>query len=135
MKTAMGTFNEKNIFAAIGRFRMSDRKSKCTWSCIIKIAAAIIFSYPLCGIVAAAWMLFRDFPWTIHHPWQSLQHAFLIVIWYGVSAPVHGVLPEVDSAGHYHFPAYPFVIPTALVLIFVFFRGWRLFKVRRYMQR
>jgi hypothetical protein len=114
---------------------MSDRESKYTWWCIIKIAAAIMFSYPLCGLAAAAWMLCRDFPWTIHHPWQSLLHAFLIAIWYGVSAPVHGVLPEVDSVGHYHFPAYPFVIPTALVLIFVFFRGWRLFKVRSYTHR
>ncbi|KAE8754502.1 hypothetical protein FSO04_39305 [Paraburkholderia madseniana] len=114
---------------------MSDRKSKHTWWCITKIAAAIIFSYPLCGVAAATWMLFRDFPSTIRHPWQSLLHASMIAIWYGVSAPVHGVLPEVDSAGHYHFPAYPFVIPTALVLVFVLFRGWRLLKVGRYMHR
>ncbi|SEK13242.1 hypothetical protein SAMN05192539_10658 [Paraburkholderia diazotrophica] len=114
---------------------MSSRNSKHTWWCITKIAAAIIISYPLCGLSAAAWMLFRDFPWAIRHPWQSLLGAFRIAIWYGVAAPMHGVLPEVDPAGHYHFPAYPFVIPTALVLIFVFFRGWRLFDVRRYMHR
>lgn len=114
---------------------MSNLGSKHTWWCIIKIAAAIIFSYPLCGLAAAAWMLFRDFPWTIRHPLRSLLDASVMVVWYGVSAPVHGVLPEIDSAGHYHVPAYPFVIPTALVLIFVFFRGWRAFKVDRYMHR
>jgi ABC-type Fe3+ transport system permease subunit len=54
---------------------MSDHKSKHTWWCITKIAAAIIFSYPLCGVAAAAWMLFRDFPSTIRHPGQSLLDA------------------------------------------------------------
>jgi hypothetical protein len=101
--------------------------SKYAWSNITKVGAAIVLSYPLCGFAAAAWMLLQDFPWTIRHPWQSLLSAFRIVIWYGVAAPMHGVLPEIDSSGHYHFPAYPFVIPTALTLAFFFFRGWRLF--------
>jgi hypothetical protein len=98
---------------------------------VVNVAAAIVLAYPLCGFAAAAWMLFNDFPLTVRHPLECLLSAFRIVIWYGVAAPVHGVLPDVDAAGHYHFPAYPFVIPTALALIFFRFRGWRLFKLCR----
>jgi hypothetical protein len=98
---------------------------------LAKIAIAIILSYPLSGLAAAAWLLFRDFRWAIRHPWDSLLSAFRITIWFGIAVPVHGVLPIVDAAGHYHFDAYRYVIPTAIALIFVFFRGWRLFKVRQ----
>lgn len=104
---------------------MSHRIFRCTLWRIAKIGAAIALAYPLSGLAAAAWMLFHDFPRV------SLLGAFRIAIWIGAYAPIHGVLPDVDSEGHYHFPAYPFVIPTAVVLIFVFFRGWRLFKTHR----
>lgn len=95
---------------------------KCTLWRIAKIGAAMALAYPLSGLAAGAWTFFHDFPRA------SLLDAVRIAIWIGAYAPIHGVLPDVDSEGHYHFPAYPFVIPTAVVLIFVFFRGWRLFK-------
>jgi hypothetical protein len=98
---------------------------------VVNVVAAIILAYPLCGFAAAVWVLLHDFPWTIYHPLEYLVYAFRIVIWYGIAASTHGVLPEVDAAGRYHFSAYPFVIPTALALIFFRFRGWRLFKLRR----
>ena len=96
---------------------------------IAKTGAAIALAYPLSGLAAGAWTFFHDFPRA------SLLDAVRIAIWFGTYTPIHGVLPDVDSEGHYHFPAYPFVIPTAAVLIFLFFRGWRLFKRHRLPQR
>ncbi|WP_175919954.1 hypothetical protein [Burkholderia pyrrocinia] len=92
---------------------------------LAKTGAAIALAYPLSGITAGAWTFFHDFPRA------SLLDAVRIAIWIGTYAPIHGVLPDVDSDGHYHFPAYPYVIPTAVVLIFLFFRSWRLFKPHR----
>jgi hypothetical protein len=109
------------LAAKIGWIRMGKPGSKVTSCRIAKIAAAITLSYPPSGFAAAPWMLIRDLPWTIRNPSHSLLDALLIAVWYGVSVPVHGVFPELDAAGICHFPAYPFVIPTLLALLFIFF--------------
>ncbi|NIF42272.1 hypothetical protein F3J14_15525 [Burkholderia sp. Tr-862] len=107
------------------RVEVSHGIFRCMLWRITKTGAATALAYPLSGLAAGAWTFFHDFPRA------SLLDAVRIAIWFGTYAPTHGVLPDVDSEGHYYFPAYHFVIPTAAVLIFLFFRGWRLFKPRR----
>lgn len=74
--------------------------------------------------------LVTDLSWTIHNPLGALVVILVGAIWFGVAIPISGGFPIADEGGVNRINAYPYIIPTAMILAFIFFRGWRWFRLR-----
>lgn len=114
---------------------MSTWNFRCDAWCVSKIVVAILLAYPLCGFAIAIKGLLMQPAWAFNHPLDALYVSLVFVAWYGIATPISGGFPVTDEAGIHRMNAYPYIAATAVFLCFVFFRGWRLFKVRGLMHR
>jgi len=102
-------------------------KFSCGSWCVTKIIAAIILAYPISGLTMAIGGLMGNLSWAAYHPLGAFAVTIIGAIWFCVAIPMSGGFPISDESGVHRINAYPYIIPTAVILAFIFFRGWRWF--------
>jgi hypothetical protein len=89
---------------------------------------SIVLAFPLSGATIAIYGLAMNPSVDFHHPLGALMTALIGAVWFGVATTVSGGFPITDEGGVNRMNAYPFIIATAVIMFFIFCRGWHWFR-------
>lgn len=93
-----------------------------------RLLLSIVLAYPLSGVARALLSVIGNPALLIHDPSITLLTFVVGSAWFGILTPLYLGFPISDEGGVNHANMYPYIIPTAIVLFFLFSKGWRWFK-------
>jgi hypothetical protein len=92
---------------------------------VFRLIVSIALAYPLSGAVYWIFEMVGGLPDTLKSPGIDLFLLFFWIIW----IPLHGgFIPAQGGDPYARINMYPWIIPTAAALFFLFSQGWRWFK-------
>lgn len=95
---------------------------------IPRFVASVIAAYPVSALPFGILRLTSEPSQLIHNPFEPFIGLIIQIAWFAFLTPISLGFPVADEGGINRVNMYPYIIPTALVLFFVFFKGWRWFK-------
>ena len=97
---------------------------------VLRIVLSVLLAYPVSGAIYAITGIIKA---AITNPHQiSVTVDLLIITLFVVMVPAcAGFIPANEAGTGPRINMYPWIIPTAAVLFFLFSRGWRWFSPRR----
>jgi hypothetical protein len=93
-----------------------------------RLVVSIALTYPLSGVVYWIFEMFRGLPQTLKYPGVDL---FLLFFWIIATPTFGGFVPANEGGAGSRLNMYPWIIPTAAALFFLFSQGWRWFRRNR----
>lgn len=118
-------------FAEAGKARTVSEASSMMrfWPGVFfRLLVSIVLAYPLSSVVYWIFEIVRGLPQTLKHPGVDL---FMLFFWIIAIPTCGGFVPANEGDVGPRINMYPWIIPTAAGLFFLFSQGWRWFRRNR----
>lgn len=96
----------------------------------LRLLFSILLSYPLSGAIYAIFGIVR-LAFTEPSPFKNITGDILLLGFWILAVPsCAGFVPANEADSGPRIDMYPWIVPTAALLFFLFSRGWRWFRKR-----